>query len=119
MAGPGTAWPPPPDLASIRELVRAADPEGHLAEGAAEDEYEPEEDAIFASLKGLRTGEITVAAVLPRIERVWRESFAHSEEAMDAARPKLLSLAKEIERFFGADARPRTRGEILADEAGE
>jgi hypothetical protein len=27
-------WPPPPDIESIRELVRAADPEGHLAEGA-------------------------------------------------------------------------------------
>ncbi len=27
-------WPPPPDMESIRELVRAADPEGHLAEGA-------------------------------------------------------------------------------------
>jgi hypothetical protein len=103
-------WPPPPDLASLQELVRAADPEGHLAEGAAADEYEPEEDAIFAAIHDLPTDRLTADFILPIIEQVWRNSFVHEEPALALSRPKLLELAKQIERFFGPEAQPKTRG---------
>jgi hypothetical protein len=109
-------WPPPPDLASIEELVRNADPEGHIAEGAAADEYEPEEEAIFAALSPVPTNQLVASTILPVVEQIWRNSFAHDDEAMQRVRPALLSLAKEIERFFGPDSTPRTRGEILSGE---
>ncbi len=108
-------WPPPPDLASIQELVRTADPEGHLAQGAPSDEYEPEEEAILAALAGLPSGELLTAAILPRIEQVWTSSFHLTAEQLATRQPALLSLAKEIERFFGPESKPRTRAEILAD----
>ena len=108
-------WPPPPDLASIQELVRTADPEGHLAEGAPADEYEPEEEAILAALAGLPTAEFLTATILPRIEQVWTSSFQLTAEQLAQRQPALLSLAKEIERFFGPESKPRTRAEILAD----
>ena len=112
-------WPPPPDLPSIQELVRTADPEGHLAEGAPADEYEPEEEAILASLQELPTAEIVATNILPAIERIWQQAFALSPEALAERRPKLLALAKEIERFFGPESQPRTRAQILADEAAK
>ena len=110
-----TPWPPPPDLASIQELVRAADPEGHLAEGAPADEYEPEEQAILHALAGLPTADLILANTLPRIEQVWIASFRLTPEQLATRQPALLSLAKEIERFFGPESKPRTRAQILAD----
>ena len=109
-------WPPPPDLASIQELVRAADPEGHLAEGAPQDEYEPEEEAILAALAGLSTEQLLTVEILPRLEAVWQQSFHLGHDQLAERRPALLSLAKEVERFFGPESKPRTRAEILADE---
>lgn len=110
-------WPPPPDLPSIQELVRTADPEGHLADGATADEYEPEEESILDALQGLPTAEILAARILPAIEHIWQQAFALSPDALAERRPKLLALAKEIERFFGPESQPRTRAQILADDA--
>ena len=110
-------WPPPPDLPSIQELVRTADPEGHLAEGAAADEYEPEEEALLDELHKLSTAEILTANILPPLEAIWQQSFSLSEDQLASRRPKLLALAKEIERFFGPQSQPRTRAHILADNA--
>jgi hypothetical protein len=103
------AWPPPPDLESIRELVRAADPEGHIAEGAPADEYEPEEEAIFAVLAPLPISELTVANITPILEQIWRNSFAYDDAALATSRPALIGLATQIARFFGPDAQPQTR----------
>lgn len=105
-------WPPPPDLESIRELVRAADPEGHIDAGAPADEYEPEEDDIFAAISNMRTTDLTSANLLPIIERVWRKSFAHDDQAQAASRPALRGLADQIARFFGPDAQPQVRNLI-------
>ena len=102
-------WPPPPDLESIQELVRAADPEGHLAEGAHADEYEPEEEAILAAIGHLQTAELLATTTLPLIEAIWRKSFAFDDEAMAERRPALLGLSEQIERFFGPKARPQVR----------
>jgi hypothetical protein len=102
-------WPPPPDIESIRELVRAADPEGHLAEGSHPDEYEPEEEEILAAIGHLPTSELITDITLPLIEAIWRRSFVLDEAAMSERRPALLGLAKQIERFFGPEAKPQVR----------
>src|SRR5580693_2339826 len=104
-----STWPPPPDLASIRELVRAADPEGHIAEGAPADEYEPEEEAIFEAIAHLATIELVPSTLTPIIEQAWRDSFSHDGEALAASRPALLTLAQQIAHFFGPEAQPQVR----------
>jgi hypothetical protein len=104
-----STWPPPPDLASIRELVRTADPEGHLADGASADEYEPEEEAIFAAIAHLSTAQLTPTNLAPIIEQAWRDSFAHDDEALTKSRPALHGLAQQIARFFGPEASPQVR----------
>lgn len=103
------AWPPPPDLHSIQELVRAADPEGHIADGAHADEYEPEEESILAAIQHLSTEELTAPTLTPIIEEVWRRSFSLTEAELAARRTALDTLAREIARFFGPDARPQVR----------
>ena len=102
-------WPPPPDLESIQELVRAADPEGHLADGAHADEYEPEEQEILAAIEHLQTAELLATTMLPLIEAIWRKSFVLDDAAIAERRPALLGLAAQIERFFGPEARPHVR----------
>ena len=62
-------WPPPPDLPSIQELVRTADIESHLADGAAPDEYEPEEQQLLAAIHHLPTDALVTANILPRSSR--------------------------------------------------
>jgi hypothetical protein len=103
-------WPPPPDLESIQELVRAADPEGHLAEGAPADEYEPEEEAILAAIQHLSTADLTVSNLQPTLEYIWRSSFNLNASELASRVPALTSLAQEIERFFGPEAKPQVRG---------
>jgi hypothetical protein len=110
-----TPWPPPPDLASIQDLVRAADPEGFLkAPGAPQDEYDPEERALLAALPST-TADLITANILPPLEEIWQRSFSLGDDELSQRRPALLALAKEIERFFGPDSKPRTRAQILAD----
>lgn len=104
-----SVWPPPPDLESIRELVRGADPEGHLAEGSPVDEYDPEEEEIFAAIAELPTAQLIPDNLIPIIERVWGESFAHDEASLALSRPALRSLAAQIARFFGPEAQPQVR----------
>ena len=108
-------WPPPPDLPSIQELVRAADPEKHLAEGAPVDEYEPEERQLFEAIRGFTTAQLLSTNIEPILERIWQQAFALDAQSLAERRPALLSLAKEIERFFGPESKPRTRAEILKD----
>ncbi|SNS95623.1 hypothetical protein SAMN05421770_103218 [Granulicella rosea] len=103
-------WPPPPDLASIQELVRTADPEGHIADGAPADEYEPEEELIFEAIQHIATADLLAENLLPIIEPIWQQSFALDSAAMAERRPALLSLAQQIERFFGPEAKPQVRG---------
>lgn len=110
-------WPPPPDLPSIQELVRTADPETLLADGAPADEYDPEENALLDALHTLAPAEILAANILPHLERIWQKSFSLTEPQLAERRPRLLALAKEIERFFGPQSKPRTRADILSDNA--
>jgi hypothetical protein len=102
-------WPPPPDLESIRELVRAADPEGHIAAGAHADEYDPEEEAILAAIGNLQTSELVATTTLPLIQAVWQTSFGLDDVEMTERQAALLRLAEQIERFFGPEAKPQVR----------
>jgi hypothetical protein len=102
-------WPPSPDIDSIRTLVREADPERHIAEGASLNEYEIEEEAIFAFIAKFPTEQLTDLNLIPIVEQVWRNSFAYDDEALRKSRPALVGLAKQIARFFGPDAKPQVR----------
>ena len=102
-------WPPPPDLESIQQLMREADPEGHLAEGAPADEYEPEEEELFAAIQHYATADLLAANLLPILESIWRKSFSLSDAALAERHSALLELAQQIERFFGPEAKPQVR----------
>jgi hypothetical protein len=105
-----TSWPPPPDLESIKDLVRIADVEGLIEiHGAPADEYEPEAKHIFAAIKGLSTPEMTVPNLLPVLETIWRRSFIPDDRELALRRPALEGLAQQIARFFGPEAQPQTR----------
>jgi hypothetical protein len=102
-------WPPPPDLASIKELVAAADIEGFLAEGAPQDEYDTESELLFDFLEDLPTDEIVATELLPILEAIWRKDFSLDDAALQQRSPALLSLAQQVERFFGPEAKPQVR----------
>jgi hypothetical protein len=106
------AWPPPPDLASIQELMRSTDPEGLLAQGCPADEYEPEERAFFTAIADFPTPSIVVLNLLPILEAIWRQSFSPDANALAKSRPQLTLLAQQVERFFGPAAQPQTRGAV-------
>ena len=110
MSSPAPApWPPPPDLSSIKELVRDADAEGFIAEGSPADEYDHEAELLFAIIGRQPTDSLTAANIAPKIEIIWAKSFDYDNITLTKARPNLLALAQQIARFFGPEAQPQTR----------
>lgn len=103
-------WPPPPDLASVQELVANVDVEGFIAEGSPADEYETEAELLFRRVEHFTTDELVTARLLPILEDIWRRSFDLNEPGIAMRRPKLTELAGQIERFFGPGAKPQVRG---------
>ena len=103
------SWPPPPDLASIQELVRDADTEGFIADGSPADEYDTEAEALHARIAHLQTSEITNGNLLPILEDIWRKNFIDDEKELALRRPALQKLSGQIARFFGPEAQPQTR----------
>jgi hypothetical protein len=106
MANP---WPPPPDPASIKELVANADVEGFIADGAPADEYDIEAEEFCTALDGYATAEITVARLLPVLEEIWAGAFELTDAQVASRRDKLTALATEVARFFGPEAQPQVR----------
>jgi hypothetical protein len=102
-------WPPPPDLESIRELVRDADVEGFIKDGALADEYDTEAEELHSAIAHLSTNEITVSRQLPILESIWRKNFIKDETELALRRLALEGLAEQIARFFGPEAQPQTR----------
>jgi hypothetical protein len=103
-------WPPPPDLESIKELVRDADVEGLIAiHGAPSDEYDTEAEAFHAAIGHLPVKDITVANLLPILESIWRRNFIDDDVELALRRPALQTLTQQITRFFGPEAQPQTR----------
>jgi hypothetical protein len=104
-------WPPPPDLASVKELVATADVEGFLAKGGHADEYDLEAEQIANKLVTWPTASLTADHILPVLERVWADAFSLSGDTLAARKPKLQELADQIARFFGPEATPQVRGQ--------
>jgi len=102
-------WPPPPDLHSIQELVASADIEGFIADGAPADEYETEADELHAAIANFSISEVTTDRLLPIIEPIWRNSFNLDDASLTQRQPAILTLAQQIERFFGPEAKPQVR----------
>jgi hypothetical protein len=107
-----SAWPPPPDLGSIKELVRDADTEEFIANGSPADEYDGEAEALFADIGRFPTPELVAPNILPHIQRIWSRSFSYDDEILTESRPKLLALAQQIARFFGPEAQPQVRERV-------
>jgi len=105
-------WPPPPDFASINELVATADIEEFIAEGSPPDEYEIEAEELFEAIKDFPTTELTVARLMPVLEEIWARAFSLDAGVMAARKPKLEALAAQIARFFGPEAKPMVRGDV-------
>jgi hypothetical protein len=107
-------WPPPPDLDSIRELVRDADVEGLIAiHGAPADEYDGEADALHEAIVHLPTSGIIAANLMPILEAIWSRNFADGDTELSLRRPALTSLARGIARFFGPEATPQVRQQSI------
>lgn len=107
-----THWPPPPDLASLQELVTAADVEGFIAEGGQPDEYETEAEKLHAVIQHWSTAELTTEKLLPVLESIWLQAFTLDERQVSSRRVKLRQLASQISRFFGPGATPQVRGTV-------
>ena len=103
-------WPPPPDLHSLQELVATADVEGFLADGGPADEYEIEAEHLHEQIGTWATADLTADRLLPVLEEIWANAFSLDERGLGDRRVKLRTLAEQIERFFGPEARPQVRG---------
>jgi hypothetical protein len=103
-------WPPPPDLESIKELVRDADVEGLIEiHSAPADEYDTEAELLHTSIAHLQTDEISISKLLPILETIWRKNFIDDDAELALRRPALEGVAQQIVRFFGPEANPQVR----------
>ena len=102
-------WPPPPDRASVDELVATADIEGFIADGAPLDEYESEAEMLFQAIAHFPSADLVPEKLLPILEEIWQTNFQLSEPATEERQPALRGLAEQIARFFGPEARPFVR----------
>jgi hypothetical protein len=105
-----TTWPPPPDLASLEELVATADVESFIAQGGQPDEYDTEAEHLFQAIHTWSTADLTTDRLLPVLEEVWAEAFSLDDRGLEDRRVKLRELAGQIEHFFGPEAKPQVRG---------
>ena len=103
-------WPPPPDIASIKELTRDADIEGFIAAGAPADEYDTEAEELFKAIQHFATKELVPVRLMPILKRIWAVNFNVSGDELISRQPALDGLANQIERFFGPKATPQVRG---------
>jgi hypothetical protein len=102
-------WPPPPDLESLKELVRDADTESFIEMGGPTDEYDGEAEQLYAKIGGFPTADLLAVNILPILERIWIKSFDLDERTLAISRPALVKLAQQIERFFGPSSQPQVR----------
>ena len=112
------SWPPPPDLESIKELVRNADTEDFIANGSPADEYDGEAKDLHSAIANFTTADLIVPNILPRIEAIWHKSFAYDDDACGKGRPRLESLPRQIARFFGPEAQPQVRNQLSENANG-
>lgn len=108
-----SAWPPPPDLPSLKELFAAADVEGLISDDCPLDEYDPEAKHFYEATLAYPTSKFAAEETLPLLEHLWINQFSLNEEQLAQRRPALTELARQIARFFGPNAQPQTRGQAL------
>jgi len=106
------AWPPPPDINSIKELTRDADIEGFIAKGAPADEYDTEAEELFKAIQQFATKELVAVRLMPILKRIWAVNFNVSGDELVSRQPALDGLANQIARFFGPEATPQVRGSL-------
>jgi hypothetical protein len=104
-----TPWPPPPDLASIKELVCTADTEDFIANGSPADEYDHEAEQLHATIGRFATADLTASNIVPHVEAIWSKSFDYADDTLAKVYPRLVGLAQQIARFFGPEATPQVR----------
>jgi hypothetical protein len=104
-----SAWPPPPDLDSLKELFAAADVERLITDECPPDEYDPEAKHFYEDTKGLPTASFAAEQTLPLLEQLWVKQFMLNQEQLVQRRPALNALAQQIARFFGPEATPQVR----------
>jgi hypothetical protein len=102
-------WPPPPDLDSLKELFATADVEGLIADECPLDEYDPEAKHFFEATIDFPSSKFTAEQTLSLLEQLWVRQFALDEEQLAQRRPALTTLAEQIARFFGPEAKPQVR----------
>ena len=90
------------DLESIQDIVRGADPEGLIAGGAPQDEYEPEEDELFAELEHLPAPEMTEELVHQFLTTIWEAAF--DSDPTPGREAGLQTIVERIVHFFGPDS---------------
>ncbi len=105
-------WPPPPDLASLKELFATADVERLIADDCPPDEYDPEARHFYEATLGWPTASFTAESTLPLLEELWVKQFKLDKVQLAQRRPVLQSLAQEIARFFGPEAQPQVRQSV-------
>lgn len=104
-----TSWPPPPDLPSIKELVRDADVEGFIADGSPTDEYDTEAEQLHAAIANRPTADITTPNLQPILDAIWHKNFSLDTTDLKQRHASLHTLAQQVARFFGPEAQPQTR----------
>ena len=90
------------DLESLEELIRTADIEGYLAEGAPQDEYDLEIAALLTRLHEIPPGDATREHLVSLLETVWQSAFSLSPADLLERRPAFMAIADKLLHFFPA-----------------
>ena len=81
----------------MRLIFRLEDPEGLIALGAPEDEYDSEADELQTELDALDESDITRARVSSIIINIWQDYFGpFTEEELRKRQPVLQRLVQRI-----------------------
>lgn len=79
---------------ALKQLLREADIEGLIADGAPADEYDSEADIVMSALTQ-STGR-TVSDVVSLLAAAWTRSFALDEAALQLRLPQLQNVAARL-----------------------
>jgi hypothetical protein len=88
------------DLESVDELIRTQDVEGFIAEGAPEDEYEGEIEAVYERLRALPVEEASRERLMAVLEEVWARSFSLSAAELKEREGAFGEIVGKIRHFF-------------------
>ncbi len=90
------------DLESLEELIRTADIEGYLAEGAPQDEYDLEIATLLSGLHAIPPGLATREKLIALLETVWQSAFSLPPADLLERRSAFEAIADKLLHFFPA-----------------